>query len=286
MQTTKREKLNNLLLKISPDSERVDFFMENIKKIEQLTSALESKYKDIESFTEKLVLEADAYFSEIEEKIDGKVSEIDEALDRHANESESKDLELEGMIDAAKSELSKISSEATKKIETIKHELSSLIKEASSKIKELNENDSKITKEISENRKYVDSVKKEIKKEISEKLSIPRGGGTMPFQVAVDGTVATKRYADIDFISGNGVTFSVSNDDANKRTKITATAQTGIIEVPTGAVDGVNTVFTFTVAPNAIVVDQGRVMTNGIGYTLVGLVATLDIAPNFSVFSL
>lgn len=57
-------------------------------------------------------------------------------------------------------------------------------------------------------------------------------------------------------------------------------------EVPTGTVDGSNVTFTFTTAPVVIVVDQGRVMKNGSGWSLVGLVATLDVAPTFEIFSI
>lgn len=57
-------------------------------------------------------------------------------------------------------------------------------------------------------------------------------------------------------------------------------------QVPTGTVNGVNTTFTFVNTPKVIVVDQGRVMMNGSGWSLVGLVATLDVAPTFEIFSI
>ena len=60
------------------------------------------------------------------------------------------------------------------------------------------------------------------------------------------------------------------------------------IAVPTGNVDGVNTVFAFAVAPQLIVVDQGRTMqkvssdgtVNWTGTTTV----TLSVAPNFDIY--
>lgn len=57
-------------------------------------------------------------------------------------------------------------------------------------------------------------------------------------------------------------------------------------EVPTGVVDGSNTSFTFVHTPAVIVVDQGRTMMNGSGWTLSGLVATLDVAPTVEIFSI
>lgn len=59
-------------------------------------------------------------------------------------------------------------------------------------------------------------------------------------------------------------------------------------QVPTGTVNGVNTVFTFTTAPNAIVVDGGRAMqkvsSDGSVNWTGTLVITLTIAPVFDIF--
>lgn len=56
-------------------------------------------------------------------------------------------------------------------------------------------------------------------------------------------------------------------------------------EIPTGTVDGSNVTFTFTNTPKIIVVDQSRIMMQNHGWTLAGLVATLDIAPTFEIYS-
>lgn len=57
-------------------------------------------------------------------------------------------------------------------------------------------------------------------------------------------------------------------------------------ETPTGTVNGSNTTFTFTVTPKVIVVDTGRIMISGLGFTMAGLVATLDVAPVENIFSI
>ena len=64
---------------------------------------------------------------------------------------------------------------------------------------------------------------------------------------------------------------------------------TGYQALLTGSVNGSNTVFTWTTAPKAIVVDQGRVMqktssdgtVNWTGTTT----TTLTIAPNFDIYA-
>lgn len=78
-------------------------------------------------------------------------------------------------------------------------------------------------------------------------------------------------------------------DPVTKYLKVKATISGGSAvrtEVPAGDVNGVNTEFTFTVAPKVIVVDQSRTMMNGSGWSLLGLVATLDVAPEFEIFSI
>lgn len=64
---------------------------------------------------------------------------------------------------------------------------------------------------------------------------------------------------------------------------IASTAGGGVLVPISGVVDGVNTVFTFDASPTVIVVDQGRTIFNGDGFTTVGNVATLDVAPTFDI---
>lgn len=54
---------------------------------------------------------------------------------------------------------------------------------------------------------------------------INTGGGSMPFQISLGGTITAKRYADINFI-GSGITVSGANNDTTKRTDITFTSTT------------------------------------------------------------
>lgn len=66
-------------------------------------------------------------------------------------------------------------------------------------------------------------------------------------------------------------------------------SSSGGYQQPIGTVNGINQIFTWTTAPNVIVVDQGRPMqkvsSDGtINWTIIGTTVTLAIAPNFDVF--
>lgn len=85
--------------------------------------------------------------------------------------------------------------------------------------------------------------------------------------------------------AGNGVTIT----NANGVKTISASGSSGF-QTPTGTVNGVNTVFVFTTAPNAVVVDGGRAMQRvsadgTVNWTIAGTTITLAVAPTFDVFS-
>lgn len=116
------------------------------------------------------------------------------------------------------------------------------------------------------------------------------GGGNANRNIVVDSTTVLSPYTDINLKSGTNVTLSASTNNTTKQTDITfsATGGGGGYQAATGTVDGSNTIFTFSTAPNVICVDQGRVMqqtssdgtVNWTGTTTV----TLAIAPNFDIF--
>lgn len=54
----------------------------------------------------------------------------------------------------------------------------------------------------------------------------------------------------------------------------------GLIALTSGAIDGTNSVYVWASAPNVLITDGGRVLTNGDGFTLVGTTTTLDVYPN------
>lgn len=120
-----------------------------------------------------------------------------------------------------------------------------------------------------------------------EKMGGPRivGGGARGIQLYVGSS--KKGLANmLNFIAGAGIT--LTHTPSSGRNDITVSSSLGGSETPAGTVDGLNTVYTFLVSPKVIVVDQGRTLVVGNGFTLngSGLIATLDVAPTFSIFSI
>lgn len=102
-----------------------------------------------------------------------------------------------------------------------------------------------------------------------------------------DEGVSLTARAKLNFVGG-GVT-ATDNPGAGS-TDVTINAGSfGLLTLNSGSVNGVNQTFTFSGAPNVIVVDQGRIMqkvssdgnTNWSGTTTV----VLQVAPNFDIFA-
>lgn len=126
----------------------------------------------------------------------------------------------------------------------------------------------------------------EIEKEIA---GIPRGrvmGGARGIQLYTDSTKRGMANT-VNFLAGAGITLTYTYSSGRNDITLSATAG-GASEVPTGTVDGSNTVFTFVASPKVIIVDQGRtlILNNGFTADATGLIITVDIAPNFSIFSI
>jgi hypothetical protein len=112
------------------------------------------------------------------------------------------------------------------------------------------------------------------------------GGGTSGIQLSVDSVLkGISKY--VNLVAGEGIILTPTVVGESAVVTISAVSGGGS-ETPTGDVDGVNTVFTFTRAPKVIIVDQGRtfILNNGFTVDGTGLVATVDVAPEFSIFSI
>jgi len=144
-------------------------------------------------------------------------------------------------------------------------------------------------REIEKKLKEFSALLEDTKKELMAKIFMT-GGGSKPLQVSVGSIVANNRYADINIISSGA---TVANNDTTKKTDITFSSSGSSFQVPiSGIIDGVNTVFVWATAPNALVVDQGRAMQktnsspdlnpNWTGTTT----TTLQVAPNFDIFAI
>lgn len=113
-------------------------------------------------------------------------------------------------------------------------------------------------------------------------------GGARQTRVASNGTVIASGATTLNFLNAT-VQTPQGNDGSTVDVSFSGGSGTGF-QIPTGTVNGVNTVFTFVVPPNVISIDQGRIMqqissdgtTNWTGSTTI----TLTIAPNNDIFGI
>lgn len=121
-----------------------------------------------------------------------------------------------------------------------------------------------------------------IKKEAATRAT--PGWGAHPLAIQGSGTTKVKVARTINFTGA-----TVTHSPQGVTTVAITGGGTGFQQPTSGAVDGSNTVFVFTNAPNAITVDGGRAMqkvssdgtVNWTGTTTI----TLAIAPTFDIFS-
>lgn len=133
----------------------------------------------------------------------------------------------------------------------------------------------------------IETLRKDIER-LNKILTNPKeGGGSMNRSILINGTNYLTRYTDINIINSGA---TAVNNDTLKRVDITLTGGgSSGFQVPTGIVNGINKIFTFTTAPNVVVVDSGRVIRkvsadNEINWTGTTTI-TLEVSPNNDVFS-
>lgn len=119
-----------------------------------------------------------------------------------------------------------------------------------------------------------------LKKEI-DRLASSMSGTMVTYRV--NGELVSNG-AVLDLIAGDNVSFETETTSDGARITVNNTGGGGggggvNIETPTGAVDGTNSTFVFTAAPEWIVAD-GIMYFEGAGYALAGLTATMDIPPS------
>jgi hypothetical protein len=103
------------------------------------------------------------------------------------------------------------------------------------------------------------------------------GGGNANRNIQLDGVNILRPFTDINLIAGSGVTITASANQTTKYTDITFSAAGATIasEIPVGAVDGVNTVYTVAHEP-LFVMSDGMFRVNGYGYTYAAGTITMD----------
>lgn len=154
------------------------------------------------------------------------------------------------------------------------------------------------TEVIRETPTEVTKIIKELDKEELQRLMYEflsnnwHGGGQANRNEQINSVNVLRPFTDINWIPGTGITMTAVPNQVTKYTDITVTStgSSSGYQQPTGLVNGSNQVFTWTTAPNVIVVDQGRSMqkissdgtVNWTGTTT----TTLAIAPNFDIFAI
>lgn len=268
-----------------------------ISLIHELETEMTFNQKEIESNFEKRI--NDIYDIRKNELAENK-QEMEKV--RHSMQVFQRETSLSSLITSNETEL-KLSS-FNKEIESLYQEIKNTISKREKITRYLEKDLSSIKSQMEsivtngiENEKQVrDELKSDIKKiteEFNQRIS-RIGGGHANRKISINGTVISTRYTDINF-KGNGVTYSAVDNNTTKQVDLTLTSSGGGgsgYQVPlSGVVDGVNKVFTWATAPNAIVVDNSGVMNiqnitpdltvNWTGTTT----TTLSVAPNFNVFS-
>lgn len=137
----------------------------------------------------------------------------------------------------------------------------------------------------------------EIKKIRAEILSFASSllhGGNMNRNIAIGGNSSVlSRYTDINLIAGSNQTISYANNDTTKFVDITISSSgggsSGYQKPTSGIVNGSNTTFVWTTAPNVMVIDNGRTIQKVSNDTTINWTGTtttiLTIAPNSDIFS-
>lgn len=119
----------------------------------------------------------------------------------------------------------------------------------------------------------------EIEKDVKEIKLRPAGriaGGARGVMLYVDGTKRGQANM-LNIVPGTGVSFTYAYANGRNDITINASASSSILTA-TGAVDGVNTVYTFASSPTVVIVN-GVSYRDGHGATIVSTTATLDFAP-------
>lgn len=108
------------------------------------------------------------------------------------------------------------------------------------------------------------------------------------YKAKVSSTDTTADYLISKILAGTGISVTQSNAGGNETLTIASTGGSGTFaaETPAESPDGSRTTFTLANAPVAVVVDQGKVMRSGSGWSYAGTTLTLDVAPNYEIYSL
>lgn len=271
--------LKQILIDLMPEEgeDIIIRYLQNLSdKISSLEGKLDSKLETVD-------------FSEVHERI----KEVSESFNKKLSESESKiKSKIEGihaLVDENKKELTSHSREIKKTLDEdirlTKREISDQAKISLEKIKIdrievegiISEFVTKTKDSEADVRSLIKDLKKDLELKIAERLSaLSLGGGSMNRQVLIGGTDYLTRYTDINWIAGNGVTITATNNDTRKRVDVTITGGIGSSTLTaTGTIDDSNKAFTFISLPTVLVINGAVYQQTGGAITWTWTVGTL-----------
>ncbi len=262
---------------------------EEFKRLTGLFKPLLGAFEELKS---NLGEREKALVSTIDQKIKDSCEELELLVDQCEVSCETDCVELRTRISKLESSISEL---RAKKVEI--PDFGSQIKESETRLKKfVSDVEESLSKDIKSSEKtkklqsQIDDLSETLGK-LRDRFN-ERGGGAMNRKISINGTVISTRYTDINFL-GNGVAYSAVDNNVTKQVDLTLTASgTGGsgYQIPlTGTVNGVNKTYTWTTAPNALVVDGLTINAISSDGTVnwVGTTSTvLTIAPNFNVFAI
>ncbi len=289
-----KQELKSVLYELSSPEERSKMANEKIgdlfDKFNELYTGfkdtIENRDQEYSQALEILITETDkqvkSYLSDIQKDYTSKVSQINSLIGDLESKTSYTEMDLKDQIRQAKSdlrtELQDFSSKIKDTYDFYRSETKDLILESRKSVMELDGKTEKLLKDI-------EKVKSDLIDKFSKATS--NRGGSAHFQIAVNGIVATTRYADINIVASGA---TVANDDSTKKTVITLqTGGTGSgYQVPTSGVLGQDT-FVWATTPNVIVVDgvpKQATSTDGTVNWTGTTTTVLTIYPNYDIFAI
>lgn len=315
MKTPKnKEKIKNFLNKISTFDERASMSLVNFEKevdslahkvkqevtlstlesvkseisrikkafdLSPLLTELKSLKDEFKTLTSNLGTDMSSEYQDVIATFETSFADISKKLDTALAFVDSVDEDVKALDERSETETGNLKTLVSTTSKSIREEMSESSREAIEFKKGIEEKVVRINSDLKEIRESISDAKTELTARITSV-----GGGNMNRQIKVDGTEMSKKYTDVNFVGGSGVTITTSNDDTDRNVNITFSSAGG--NSFTGSVNGINNVFVFTTAPNALSIDnvpRQRVSSDTtVNWTIVGTTVTLTVAPNFDLF--
>lgn len=242
----------------------------------------------------------DARIKEVARTLAVEIAKFDESSKSEKNETSSKIAQTSGTIVSLRKQLDALQIQKDREIKDIHDSLKEIptLKQFSAKdfadirarLDQMDKKEANKPDQFSPLKKEVETLRTDL---ITKINNIPRHGDHANRNIAVGGnTSVLSRYTDVNLIAGANVTLTALPNTTTKYTDVTITATGGggsfSVMIPTGTVNGINTVFVFTGIPSVVVLDNGNIMNkvssdgtvNWTGTTTI----TLNQAPNFNIY--